>query len=132
MEQVIHHVIPYSPRDVFLPFHYRDERWAVTVAHRRCGKTVACVNDLIKRALTEGKDDGQYAYICPFLSQAKSVAWLYLLRYTENIRNKMNASELWVELLNGARIRLFGADNADALRGMYLDRKSTRLNSSHT
>jgi hypothetical protein len=32
-----------------------------------------------------------------------------------------NASELWVELLNGARIRLFGADNPDALRGLYLD-----------
>jgi hypothetical protein len=26
-----------------------------------------------------------------------------------------------VELINGARIRLFGADNADSLRGLYLD-----------
>jgi len=26
-----------------------------------------------------------------------------------------------VELLNGARVRLFGADNADALRGLYFD-----------
>ena len=119
--ETIHHTIPYKPRDVFKPFHSRKQRWAVAVAHRRCGKTVACINDLIKRALTEGKNDGQYAYICPFLSQAKSVAWLYLLRYTDSIRNKMNASELWVELLNGARIRLFGADNADALRGMFLD-----------
>ena len=34
---------------------------------------------------------------------------------------KSNQAELWVELVNGARIRLFGADNPDALRGLYLD-----------
>jgi len=34
---------------------------------------------------------------------------------------KANQSELWVELITGARIRLFGADNADSLRGLYLD-----------
>lgn len=119
--EVIHHVIPYTPRAQFMPFHNRGERWAVAVAHRRCGKTVACINDLIKRALTEGKTDGQYAYICPYLTQAKAVAWLYLLRYSDGIREKANSTELWVQLLNGARIRLFGADNAEALRGMYLD-----------
>ena len=114
-------VIPYKPRAVFKPFHNRKQRWAVAVAHRRCGKTVACINDLIKRAIQEGKPDGQYAYICPFLTQAKSVAWLYLLRFSEPVRLKANASELWVELMTGARIRLFGADNAEALRGMFLD-----------
>ena len=119
--QRVVHVIPYKPRRVFLPFHNRKERWAVAVAHRRCGKTVACINDLIKRALEEGKKDGQYAYICPYLTQAKAVAWMYLLRYSESCRTKLNASELWVELHTGARIRLFGADNAEALRGMYLD-----------
>ena len=113
--------IPYTPRKVFMPFHNRKERWSVAVAHRRCGKTVACINDLIARAVQDGKPDGQYAYICPFLSQAKSVAWLYLLRYSAPIMEKQNASELWVQLITGARIRLFGADNADALRGMYLD-----------
>jgi hypothetical protein len=65
--------------------------------------------------------NGRYAYIAPYYSQAKSIAWDYLLRYTEDVRVNANASELWVELLNGARIRLFGADNPDALRGLYLD-----------
>lgn len=91
------------------------------MAHRRAGKTVACINDLIKRAFTDGKVDGRYAYIAPFYSQAKSIAWDYLLRYTADVRTQANASELWVELINGARVRLFGADNPDALRGMYLD-----------
>lgn len=65
--------------------------------------------------------NGRYAYIAPYYSQAKSIAWDYLLRYTADVRVNANASELWVELLNGARIRLFGADNPDALRGLYLD-----------
>lgn len=113
--------IPYTPRKAFKAFHNRRERWACLVAHRRAGKTVACINDLIKRALTEGKENGRYAYIAPYYSQAKSIAWDYLLRYTADVRVTANASELWVELINGAKIRLFGADNPDALRGLYLD-----------
>jgi len=121
MAEVREIVIPYAPRDVFEPFHSRDERWACLVAHRRAGKTVSCINDLIRRAFVDGKENGRYAYIAPYHSQAKSIAWDYLLRYTIDVRVTANASELWVELLNGARIRLFGADNADALRGLYLD-----------
>lgn len=113
--------IPYRVRGPFADFHKRKERWACLVAHRRAGKTVACINDLIRRAFVDDKVNGRYAYIAPYYSQAKSIAWDYLLRYTEEVRVNANASELWVELLNGARIRLFGADNPDALRGLYLD-----------
>jgi len=114
-------IIPYSPRDAFRKFHKRTERWACLVAHRRAGKTVACINDLIRRAFLDGKAEGRYAYIAPFYRQAKSIAWDYLLKFSEPVRVNANASELWVELLNGARIRLFGADNPDSLRGLYLD-----------
>ena len=114
-------IIPYKPRGAFVGFHARKTRWACLVAHRRAGKTVACINDLIKRAFTDDKENGRYAYLAPYHSQAKSIAWDYLLRYTADVRVKENASELWVELINGARIRLFGADNPDALRGLYLD-----------
>jgi len=113
--------IPYRPREQFSGYHGRTQRWACLVAHRRAGKTVACINDVIARAVKEGKNDGRYAYIAPFYSQAKSVAWDYLLRYSEPIQRAKNASELWVELLGGQRVRLFGADNADALRGNYWD-----------
>ena len=113
--------LKYRPRSVFEDFHSREHRWAVIVAHRRCGKTVACINDLIVKALLENKPHAQYAYIAPFYSQAKSVAWRYLERFAEPVMTKSNQSELWVELVNGARIRLFGADNPDALRGNFLD-----------
>lgn len=113
--------LKYRPRSVFEDFHKRTQRWAVIVAHRRCGKTVACINDLIVKALLENKKHAQYAYIAPYYSQAKSVAWRYLERFSEPVLSKSNQSELWVELINGARIRLFGADNPDALRGNFLD-----------
>jgi hypothetical protein len=113
--------LDYYPRQVFEDFHDRAERWSVIVAHRRCGKTVLCINDLIYRALIEDKEDGRYAYVAPYMSQAKTIAFDYLLKYSRPVMAKSNQAELWVELINGARIRLFGADNPDALRGLYLD-----------
>lgn len=113
--------IAYTPRPQFEAFHTRGKRWTVIVAHRRAGKTVACVMDLITRALATSKTDARYAYIAPYYSQAKAVAWDYLKRYSQPVARKYSESELSVELVNGSRIRLFGADNPDALRGMYLD-----------
>ena len=121
MEEVLEVELDYCPRAVFEDFHDRTERWAVIVAHRRCGKTLGCILDLIYRAISEGKEDGRYAYVAPYYSQAKNIAWDYLQKYSQPVLAKANQSELWVELVNGARIRLFGADNPDALRGLYLD-----------
>jgi hypothetical protein len=121
LEEIIDVELDYKPRDVFLDFHERQQRWAVIVAHRRCGKSTSCINELIYKALVENKPDGRYAYVAPYYSQAKNIAWDYLLRFSKPVMAKANQSELWVELINGARIRLFGADNADSLRGLYLD-----------
>lgn len=121
MEEVVNIELDYKPREIFLDFHDRQQRWAVIVAHRRAGKTVLCILDLIYRAITEGKEDGRYAYVAPYYSQAKTIAWDYLVKYSAPIATKANQSELWVELINGARIRLFGADTGQNLRGLYLD-----------
>jgi hypothetical protein len=59
-----------------------------------------------------------YAYIAPYRSQAKSVAWDYLKHFAEPVLKSSNEAELTVELVTGAKIRLFGADNADAMRGL--------------
>jgi phage terminase large subunit len=121
LEEILDIELDYCPRDVFEDFHNREQRWAVIVAHRRCGKTVACINDLIYRALIENKENGRYFYLSPYLAQSKSIAWDYLVRYSQPVLAKSNQSELWVELINGSRIRLFGADNENALRGNYCD-----------
>ncbi len=114
--------IPYKPRQAFLSLHNRKQRWAVVVAHRRAGKTVACVNELIKAALTFKGIDGRFAYVAPFYRQAKSVAWDYVKRYSSVVPGvQVNESELRIDYPNGSRIQLFGADNADALRGLWFD-----------
>jgi len=104
-----------------MPFHMRDRRWACIVAHRRAGKTVACINEILTRALATKKKAARYAYIAPFYKQSKTIAWDYLKEYGRLVIVKTNESELYVELFNGARVHLFGADNPDSLRGMYLD-----------
>lgn len=94
------------------------------VAHRRAGKTVACINELTIRALYTSKKRPQYAYVAPFYSQAKSVAWEYLKEATRPFiesAKDVRESELSVKLITGAKIRLYGADNIDAMRGIYLD-----------
>lgn len=113
--------LKYEPRDVFQDFHSRDSRWTCIVAHRRCGKTVACINDLHSRALYTQKRAARYGYIAPFYSQAKNIAWDYLKYYTEDTAVKVKESELSVELFNGAKITLYGADNPDSFRGLYFD-----------
>jgi hypothetical protein len=47
---------------------------------------------------------------------------MYIQRYTSVVPGvSYNESELRCDLPNGARIRLYGADNPDRLRGLYLD-----------
>jgi phage terminase large subunit len=114
-------VVRYEPRKHFMPFHEREERWASMVVHRRGGKTVACVNELLTRAAYSQKHNPRYAYIAPFYRQAKDVAWVYLKEFGEGLITKIRESELRVELFNGAWITLYGADNPNALRGLYND-----------
>ena len=91
------------------------------VCHRRAGKTVACVNDLIARAVYTQKKNARFGYIAPFYRQAKEIAWEYLKEYAGEASVKAKESSLSVELFNGAKIQLFGADNPDSLRGLYFD-----------
>ena len=115
-------VIPYYPRDVWKGFHNSDKRWRVAVAHRRAGKTVAFANEAIRGALTCTLPSPRFGYVAPYLSQAKAIAWDYVKRYCAPIPGvKFNEAELRADLPNGGRVRLFGADNPDALRGLYFD-----------
>jgi phage terminase large subunit len=113
----------YVPRHrAFIDFHNREQRWAAIVAHRRAGKTVACVAELVLAALFTKKKDGRYAYVAPQYNQAKDIAWTYVKRLTSDIpKIEYNETELRADFPNGSRIRLYGADNPDRLRGIFLD-----------
>lgn len=78
--------------------------------------------DDIDLALRAGNDNWRGAYLAPFYTQAKDIAWGYVKQYTAKIPGvSINESELRVDFPNGARYRLYGADNYDRLRGLYFD-----------
>jgi len=117
-------IIQYTPRFPELHEALEKFRFCVFVMHRRAGKTVMAINHLIKQALLCDKPFGHFAFIAPFRTQAKSIAWEYAKHYTAVLPRTVNESELSITLpsCNGsAKIRLFGADNPDALRGLYYD-----------
>lgn len=115
----------YKPRSVFLPLHQRDKRWAVVVAHRRCGKTVSVCADLVIGALETALPNPKFAYLAPLRDQAKKVAWQYLKDLSEPYwAKKPNEAELKIELKSRggiATIYVGGADSPDNLRGLYFD-----------
>jgi hypothetical protein len=115
-------IIPYKPREHQLRVHelLDGKRFAVVVAHRRFGKTVAALNHLIREAVLNEKETPRYAYIAPTYGQAKRVAWDYLVKYTTPLGGTNNISELRVDFW-GRRIQLYGSDNPDSLRGQYFD-----------
>lgn len=115
-------VIPYEPRPLQRELHESLKRWNLFVCHRRFGKSVLAINELIKAALTCPYSRPRVAYIAPFHKQAKQIAWDYAKYYSRVIPGvKINEAELRIDYPNSGRLQLFGADNPDSLRGLYLD-----------
>ena len=116
--------IPYSPRELQQEIHTElsKHRWAVLSIHRRAGKSVLCINELIKRALTNDMWNPRYAYIGPTYKQTKAIIFDYLKFYAGVIPGtKFNEQELSCTFPNGAKIVLLGSENPDSLRGSYFD-----------
>ena len=113
----------YRPREWQKVVHKSRKRFTVCALHRRAGKTELAVMELINSALKFRKDLGLFAYIAPYLRQAKAIAWQRLKHYACKIPGvDVNETELWIRLPgNGVVIRIFGGDNADSLRGLRLD-----------
>jgi hypothetical protein len=63
--------------------------------------------------------------VAPFRQQAKDAAWTYLKKFAAPLLAGGDAaireSDLSVQLLGGAVVRIYGADNPDAVRGGYFD-----------
>lgn len=118
-------IIPYEPRPLQETMHAQLDahRFSVSVCHRRFGKTVLAVNQLLKCALTSTKPRPRYAYVAPTFTQGKSIAWDYLTHYSRPVPGMTpNVSELRVDFPhNDSQVRIYGADNPDRLRGLYLD-----------
>jgi len=117
--------IPYKPRPQQRQIHTNLNRFNVLVCHRRFGKTILAINELVKgavKAKKAGLSRPRFFYIAPLYKQAKQVAWDYLQHYTECFPDaKNNQAELRVDFLGGCRVQLLGADSPDSIRGVYAD-----------
>jgi len=118
-------VIPYLPRPLQREVGQlaRGRRFGVLVCHRRFGKTVLGVNLAQQMALQCPHDRPRAAYIAPTYTQGKATAWDYVQHYARPVPGvEFNQSELRADFPNKGQSRIYGADNPDSLRGLYLDR----------
>ena len=116
--------LPYAPRPLQIVLHQLLDRhrFGVAVCHRRFGKTVLAVNHLIKAAMLCTKVRPRFAYLSPTYRQGKQTAFDYMQYFSRPIPGvSFNQSELRVDYPNGGQVRIYGADNPDSLRGLYLD-----------
>ena len=117
----------YRPRILQEQIHREIKRFSVLVCHRRFGKTVLAIAELVDRGLRNPMKAPQYAYLAPFHGQAKRVAWEYLKDMLKNIPGyTANEAELRVDIARPAlgdkiRFYLLGADNPASILGMYFD-----------
>ena len=115
-------VIPYKPRKHQKEVHDKLKRFNVLVCHRRFGKTVLCINEILKKAMQNTLSRPRYYYLAPTYSMAKRTSWDYLKEYTNVLPNvTYHETELRADLPNGARIQLLGCERPDSLRGLYID-----------
>lgn len=116
----------YYPRDWQRRCHLDRKRFTVLALHRRAGKTELAIMELIGAALAFNQELGLFFYIAPYLKQAKTIAWARLKARLQSLiacgAVEVNEGETSIRFLhNGAIIRVFGADNPDAMRGVRLD-----------
>lgn len=101
-------------------------RFIVLALHRRAGKTEIALKKLLDAAVKCELELPLYFYVAPFLKQAKIIAWARLKQMVAPLlpHGAVEVSEVELAVTfkhNGATIRIFGADNPDAMRGVRLD-----------
>lgn len=117
----------YTPRSFQDHLHRNMKRFNVFVLHRRAGKTVFAVHELIDQALRCQNKNPQYAYIAPTYTAAKRISWDMFKQVALLIPGATaNEAELRIEIPRPAtrdkiKIILLGAENPAAVRGIYLD-----------
>lgn len=121
-------VFKITPRRLFVPYMDRPRRWGTLVVHRRGGKTVGLLQDLIRRAISFKRPGPptRYGFVAPTGDQAKAVAWPYLKQFLSSCPGvKWRDSELAVEFPTAhgtmTELRLYSGNNFERIRGLYFD-----------
>ena len=102
--------------------HVRISQMFLAEWHRRCRKTTAAINLLIKEAVRIPK--AKYVYIAPTQVMARNIVWddPMMLRHYLPPKNeigwKLNEQKMLVTFDNKTMIKIGGADEPDSLRGI--------------
>lgn len=97
------------------------------MAHRRFGKSVFCINEIIDKALRNPHRNPQYAYVGVTYGATKRIAWDYAKQFTAKIPGvSTHEGDLRIEIPRpwlGDKIKILflGAENDSSIRGIYLD-----------
>ena len=103
-----------NQRKIFLD----NNRFKVVAAGRRYGKSYLSTYYILAKALQK---QGNYFFVSPTFQQSRQIIWDILKEKTRNkIASKVNESRLEIELINGSKIFLKGADRPDTMRGVSL------------
>jgi hypothetical protein len=97
-------------------FLFAPERYSVTEASTKSGKTVGCMAWLFEEASVRGKDGRNYWWVAPTLAVSK-IVYRRMKRAIPRSLYKPNETELTLTLVNGAVIWFKGADHPDSLYG---------------
>ncbi len=107
-------------------------RFKICAAGRRFGKSHFAAYMLGIHALMEENEHGYKLddeagvyYVAPTFDQAKRIMWpklINILKYEKDggLIKGVNTNDGWIQLINGRKIYIKGADNPDSLRGIGL------------
>jgi len=114
--------VNYTPREWQQLVHdgMATKQKAVLICSRQIGKTRASIAELVHRALTSPPDTCS-AYIAPYVSQARKIAWPALKLHLGDVLQHcvVRESELSITLPGNRVIYLLGGDN-EAARGLSI------------
>jgi len=94
-------------------------RFKVVAAGRRCGKSRLSALTLLIEGLNCPQGSA-VMYVAPTLGQARTIIWELLHDLGRNVIKSSHLNNLEINLINGRKILVRGADNPDSLRGVSL------------
>lgn len=117
----------YRPRPFQKLLHQRLKRFNVLVLHRRFGKSVFAINEIIDRALRTKNPNPVFGYFAPTFTLVEEIAWAYFKQFLKDIPGvEFNSAKLRITIqrpwLNDyVTIQLKSTDNPDSAIGKYYD-----------
>lgn len=113
--------IKYKPHQYQRAFHLDKSRFRCIAGGRRVGKTVMCLQEIVKHCLE--KPNQLAFWVAPTFRDAREVGFEEFLRHSEVLSPAIahiHSTQLKVTFINGSQLYFKGSDNPDSLRGRGL------------